>query len=104
MTCTLRRRSGAPILVEAVDLGPRGMRVRSRRPLAADETFDFDLPNLPMRVAGLARVLRQQGPHVYVLRFERLPEPMGRCLHALAVARGASGRPSFLGRGREYAG
>ena len=38
-----------------------------------------------MRVAGHARVLSQQGPRVYVLRFERLPEPMARCLHALAI-------------------
>jgi hypothetical protein len=85
MTCTLRRRVGSPILTETLDLGPSGMRVVSRRPLADDETVDFDLPNLQMRVAGHARVLRQQGPHVYVLRFEHLPEPMSRCLHALAV-------------------
>ncbi len=85
MTCTLRRRTGSPIPVETLDLGPEGMRVTSARPLTADERVDFDLPNLAMRVAGQARVLRQQRAHVYVLRFERLPEPMSRCLHALAV-------------------
>jgi hypothetical protein len=85
LTCTLRRRVGSPIQTETVDLGPSGMRVVSRRPLADDETVDFDLPDLQMRVAGHARVLGQQGPRVYALRFERLPEPMSRCLHALAI-------------------
>jgi hypothetical protein len=85
MSCTLRRRTGAPIAARTLDLGPDGMRVTSLRPLADDETIDFDLPNLGIRVAGHARVLRQQRPHVYALRFEHLPEPMSRCLHALAV-------------------
>ena len=85
MTCTLRRRTGSPIPAETLDLGPDGMRVTSRRPLTEDERVEFDLPNLEMRVAGQARVLRQQRAHVYVLRFERLPEPMSRRLHALAV-------------------
>lgn len=85
LRCTLRRRIGSPILTKTLDLGPSGMRVFSQRPLAEDETVDFDLPNLQMRIAGHARVLSQQGPHVYALRFEHLPEPMARCLHALAV-------------------
>jgi hypothetical protein len=85
LPCTLRRRTGSPIPAETLDLGPDGMRVSSPRPLAADETVDFDLPNLDMRVCGHARVLRQQRLNVYVLRFERLPEPMVRRLHALAV-------------------
>lgn len=86
MNCTLRRRTGSPIPAQTLDLGPEGMRVTSLRPLTEDERVDFDLPNLAMRVAGQARVLRQQRAHVYVLRFERLPEPMSRCLHALAVS------------------
>lgn len=85
LSCTLRRQIGSPIQTETLDVGPSGMRVKSQRPLADDETVDFDLPNLQMRVAGHARVLGQQGPRVYSLRFERLPEPMSRCLHALAV-------------------
>lgn len=85
MSCTLRRRTGSPIPAQTLDLGPDGMRVTSPRPLCEDETIDFELPNLDMRVAGHARVLRQQRLHVYVLRFERLPEPMSRWLHALAV-------------------
>lgn len=81
----LRRRNGAPIPVRTVDVGPRGMRVCSPRPLALDETVGFELPNLDIRVAGAARVLRQERMNVYVLRFEGLPEPMTRRLHALAI-------------------
>ncbi len=83
MSCTLRRRTGSPIPVETLELGPAGMRITSVRPLAADEEVDFELPDLGMRVAGHARVLRQQRRQVYVLRFEGLPEPMARCLLAL---------------------
>jgi hypothetical protein len=61
------------------------MCVSSPRPLAADETVTFDLPDLDVRVTGSARVTSQQRLNVYVLRFERLPEPMIRRLHALAV-------------------
>jgi hypothetical protein len=84
LSCTLRRRAGSPIAADTLELGPDGMLVIARRPLADDEILDFDLPNLKTRVGGRARVLRQQRPHVYVLRFERLPEAMYRCLHALA--------------------
>ena len=85
LSCTLRRRVGSAILTETHHNGPSGRRGNSQRPRPDDETVDFDLPNLEMRVAGHARVLGQQGPRVYVLRFERLPEPMSRHLHALAV-------------------
>jgi hypothetical protein len=61
------------------------MRITSQRPLTEDETVDFDLPNLEMRIAGHARVLRHPRAQVYVLRFEHLPEPMSRRLHALAI-------------------
>ncbi len=81
----LRRRSGAPIPVQTRDIGPRGMRISSPRPLALDETVGFELPNLDMRIHGVARVLRQERMNVYVLRFEGLPEPMTRRLHALAI-------------------
>jgi hypothetical protein len=85
LPCTLRRRIGSPIAVQTLELGPEGMAVTSPRPLAADETVDFDLPDLDMRVSGRALVLRQQRHNVYVLRFEQLPEPMVRRLHALAI-------------------
>jgi PilZ domain-containing protein len=85
LPCTLRRRVGSPIAVLTLEVGPEGMRVSSPRPLATDETVDFDLPDLDIRVFGHARVLRQQRLNVYVLRFEELPEPMVRRLHALAI-------------------
>ena len=85
LSCTLRRPIGSPIGAETVDVGPRGMRIRSPRPLMADETIGFDLPGLDMRLSGSARVICEERPHVYALRFERLPEPMVRRLHALAI-------------------
>ena len=85
LPCTLRRRTGSPIAAQTVEVGPEGMRIASPRPLAADETVTFDLPDLDIRVTGSARVTSQQRLNVYMLRFERLPEPMVRRLHALAV-------------------
>ena len=69
--CTLKRARGAPIRCETVDLGHGGMAVCSDRPLAADEVVEFDLRAV---VCGRARVLREQGYHVYALRFEALRE------------------------------
>jgi hypothetical protein len=85
LTCTLRRTIGSPIPAQTLDVGPRGMRVRSPRPLRADETIGFDLPGLDMRLNGRALVISEERPHVYALRFEGLPEPMIRRLHALAI-------------------
>jgi len=85
LPCILRRRNGAPIPAQTCDIGPRGVRITSPRPLALDETVGFDLPGLDMRINGIARVLRQERLHVYALRFEGLPEPMTRRLHALAI-------------------
>jgi hypothetical protein len=83
--CTLRRRIGAPIAAQTVEVGPAGMRVTSPRPLASDEEIEFDLPDHAMRISGRARVVRQQRMNVYVLRFENLPAPMERRLHALSI-------------------
>jgi len=85
MPCTLRRRVGAPIAAQTVELGPAGMRVTSPRPLAADEEVLFEIPDEAMRISGHARVVRQQRMNLYVLRFEGLPAPMERRLHALSV-------------------
>lgn len=85
LPCTLRRPTGSPIPARTLVLGPRGMNVCSTRPLALDEIVGFELPDLQMRISGRARVLRQERSNVYALRFEGLPEPMTRCLHALAV-------------------
>ena len=85
LSCTLRRHIGSPIPALTLNVGPRGMNVRSPRPLRDDETVGFDLPNFDMRITGQARVIGQERPHVYSLRFEGLPEPMTRRLHALAI-------------------
>jgi PilZ domain len=71
MPCTLHRRSGSPIVGHTVDLGPGGMRVCTKRPLAADETLRFELEGID----GRARVLRQQSHDTYAVRFEMLGEP-----------------------------
>ena len=85
LSCTLNRPIGSPIPAQTLDVGPRGMRVRSPRPLRTDETIIFDLPDLDMRLHGRARVIGEERPHVYALRFEGLPEPMVRRLHVLAI-------------------
>jgi hypothetical protein len=72
MECTLHRRSGSPIAARTVDLGPGGMCVACKRPLAADEVLRFELPP---RISGRLRVLRQQGFETYALRFEGLGAP-----------------------------
>lgn len=87
MACTLRRRIGSPISAQTLELGPRGMRIRTARPLSPDETVVFDIADLDMRVNGQARVLRAERANVYALRFEGLPEPMARRLHALATSK-----------------
>jgi hypothetical protein len=85
MSCTLRRSIGSPVSAHTLEIGPRGMQVRSQRPLSLDETVGFELPELGMRVGGRARVVRIERSNVYALRFEGLPEPMVRRLHALAI-------------------
>jgi PilZ domain-containing protein len=83
MECTLHRRSGSPISGRTVDLGPGGMCVATTRPLAADELLEFELPP---RISGKARVLRQQGFDSYAVRFETLADPAREALSALVSA------------------
>ena len=80
LRCTLMRGAGSPIAASTIDLGPTGMRVTTERPLAVDETLGFDLPCGDVRIRGDARVVCQERPHVYAVRFARLPQPMERCL------------------------
>jgi hypothetical protein len=84
--CTLRRRSGSPIVARTVDVGPGGMCVRCSRPLAADEVLGFEFAP-PPPINGQARVLRQQGHDTYAVRFEVLAEPALAELTALATVR-----------------
>ena len=76
--CTLSRRFGTPVEGRTLDIGPGGMRVATKRPLAADEVLDFELPPPAGMggddIRGRARVLRQQTYGVYALRFERLSD------------------------------
>jgi hypothetical protein len=81
--CVLRRGKGSPIAARTVEVGPGGMSVTCERPLATDEVVHFDLPLRDGEVDGDARVLREQGYHVYALRFEALAEPARAQLRAL---------------------
>jgi hypothetical protein len=83
MECTLHRRTGSPVTGRTVDLGPGGMCVATTRPLSADEVLTFELPP---RISGRARVLRQQGYDSYAVRFEALGEPAREALSALFSA------------------
>ncbi|HEY6691473.1 MAG TPA: PilZ domain-containing protein [Solirubrobacteraceae bacterium] len=83
MQCTLHRRSGSPIAARTVDLGPDGMCVATTRPLATDEVLSFEVPP---RISGRARVLRQQGYDSYAVRFETLGDPAREALSALVSA------------------
>jgi hypothetical protein len=74
MECTLHRRTGSPIVGRTVDIGPGGMCVATKRPLAPDEVLSFELSP---QLCGRARVLRQQGYASYAIRFESL-EASGR--------------------------
>ncbi len=82
LECRLHRRSGSPIACHTVDVGPGGMCVCSERPLAQDELLQFELPP---RISGRARVLRQQGLDLYAIRFEGLGEPARDELRRLAA-------------------
>jgi hypothetical protein len=85
LACTLTRGAGSPIACETIDVGTTGMRLTTGRPLAVDETVGFELPLEDGRVRGQARVVGQERPDVYVLRFDRLTAPMTQCLRDLVA-------------------
>jgi hypothetical protein len=88
--CVLHRRTGSAISVETLNVGPGGMCVLTRRPLAIDEVLDFDLPlEGAGKVDGRARVVRQERHDVYALRFEGLHEPTRERLQTLLGGPGA---------------
>ena len=80
LRCTLTRRAGSPIGARTLDLGTTGMRVATERPLAVDELIAFDLTCGDVIIRGHARVVRQERPDVYGVRFGSLGQPMARCL------------------------
>jgi hypothetical protein len=69
LRCSLTRGAGSPIRACAIELGPTGMRVATERPLAVDETVAFDLVDDDVRISGRARVVCQERPDVYAVRF-----------------------------------
>ena len=81
--CTLQRGAGSPIAAATFELRSNGMRLTSTRPLAVDETVAFDLPVRDSHICGLARVVCQERPDVYALRFDRLSQPMAQCLQEI---------------------
>ena len=81
--CTLRRGAGSPIAAATIELRETGMRLTTRRPLAVDETVAFDLPVRDGHIEGRARVVCQERPDIYALRFDRLSPPMAQCLHEI---------------------
>ena len=84
LECTLTRGKGGPIDAHTVDLGPAGMCVKCKRPLAEDELVAFTIPH--QEFLGRARVVREQGYHVYALRFEEIADAQRAALQALASA------------------
>jgi hypothetical protein len=76
LECTLTRRKGSAVACRTLDLGPGGMRVTTDRPLGVDEVLHFDIPVQGAHVDGDARVLREQAPNVYALRFEGMRDEM----------------------------
>jgi hypothetical protein len=83
LDCVLRRRTGSAISVQTVNVGPGGMCVKTQRPLAIDEVFEFDLPLAGAEhLDGRARVVRQERHDRYALRFEGLLGPTRERLQA----------------------
>ena len=91
LDCTLTRDAGSPILARAIAAGPTGMRVATERPLALDETVSFDLPCGDRRIRGHARVVCQERPDIYAVRFGPLTPPMERCLRDIVAELAAGG-------------
>jgi PilZ domain len=86
--CPLRlsRRRGEPITGHTEDIGPGGARVVVERPLGIDEEVAFALTLGDIQVDGRARVVRQQSPRCYALRWEAL-DPRAADALAAVIAR-----------------
>ena len=78
LSVTLTRAKGSPVEGRLLDLGRGGMRVACGRPLRVDDllTFSMQLQD-GTQVEGRARVLREDLPHTYGLRFEGLGPDVG---------------------------
>jgi PilZ domain len=80
---SLSRRHGEPVTGHTQDVGPGGARIVVERPLGIDEEVAFALMLGDVEVGGRARVVRQQSPRCYALRFESLD---ARAADALTAA------------------
>ena len=69
LSVTLMRARGNPVESRTKNISQGGMCVMTPRPLAIDEVLDF---RLETGIEGVVRVLREQLPNVYALRFEEL--------------------------------
>jgi hypothetical protein len=69
LSVTLIRARGNPVECHTKNLSQGGMCVATPRPLAIDEVLGF---RLETGIEGVVRVLREQLPNVYALRFEEL--------------------------------
>jgi hypothetical protein len=86
LDCTLARGAGSPIRARTIDLGSTGMRIATERPLALDETVSFDLLCGDVRIRGHARVVCQERPDIYGVRFEALQPATARSLQELTTS------------------
>src|SRR3954466_3136933 len=88
---TLARTKGTPLATRTVDVAVGGLRVSADPPLthAARVSFDLVLDG-GSRVAGRARVLREERHRVYALCFEALGQDATASLARLGGAAGAS--------------
>jgi hypothetical protein len=69
LSVTLVRARGNPVESRTKNISQGGMCVATPRPLAIDELLEF---RLETGIEGVVRVLREQLPNVYALRFEEL--------------------------------
>jgi hypothetical protein len=69
LSVTLVRARGNPVESRTKNISQGGMCVATPRPLAIDEVLGF---RLETGIEGVVRVLREQLPNVYALRFEEL--------------------------------
>ena len=84
---TLTRAKGSPVEGRIVDLGRGGMRVACERPLRVDDVLSFAVELVDgSRIEGRARVLREDLPRTYGLRFEGLGPDVGARLARTVVA------------------
>ena len=92
LACRLSRGAGSPIDALAIELATNGVRVVAARPLALDETVGFELGEGEGRIEGTARVICQERPDAYALRFAALSEQMAQRLQEAVIAGGPGGQ------------